>query len=95
MEDRLAGALADVHDDPVVLESRDPGGLRDKLEHPFRLVRWELRDLPEAGNVPLRHDEEMRIRLWVDVANGDEALRGVYVLALANELTEEAILRQR
>jgi hypothetical protein len=95
VEDRLARARSDVDEHAVVGETGLPGCLRDEVEHPFRLVRRELRDLAEAVDVPFRQDEEMGLGLRVDVANRDEPVRLRDVVALAGEPTEEAVLRQR
>jgi hypothetical protein len=54
VEDRLATALAHVHEDAVILEAGLAGGLGDEVQHPLRLVRRELGDLAEARDVPLR-----------------------------------------
>jgi hypothetical protein len=37
----------------------------------------------------------VRLRFGIDVADGDDALGGVDVLALAEEVAEEAVVRQR
>jgi hypothetical protein len=95
MEDRLAAALADVHHDAVVLEPRGLRRLGDELEHPFRLVGRKLGDLAERVDVPLRDYEQMGLRLRIDVANGDEALGRIDVVAFAGEPAEETVLRQR
>jgi hypothetical protein len=95
MEDRLPGSLADVHHHAIVLEPGHPGGLGHELEHPLRLLGWKLRDLAEARDVSLREHEQVRLRLRRDISDRDEAVRGMNVLALADELAEEAILRQR
>ena len=95
VEDRLTASFSDVDDHPVVLEAGRPGCLGDELEHPLGLVGRELRDLPKRVDVALRDDEQVRLGFGVDVAHGDEALGRANVLALAHELTEEAVLRQR
>jgi hypothetical protein len=43
----------------------------------------------------LGEDEEVRLRLGVDVADGDEAVALRDVVALPRELAEEAVVRQR
>jgi len=45
--------------------------------------------------MPFGDDEQMRLRFRIDVPDRDEPLGGVDVLALAEELAEEAIVRQR
>jgi hypothetical protein len=45
--------------------------------------------------VALRDDEQVRLRLGVDVADRDEAVRLRDVLALADERAEKAVVRQR
>ncbi len=95
VEDRLPGALADVHGEAVVLEAGLPRRVGHELEHALRLVRRKFSDLAEARDVPLGQDEQMRVGLRVDVADRDEAGAGVDVVALGVELAEEAVLRQR
>jgi hypothetical protein len=95
MEDGLTAAGTDVHEHAIVLQARIPRDLRDELEHPLRLVRGERGDVAERVDVPLREDEQMRLRLGVDVADRDEAVRLRDVLALADEGAEEAGVRQR
>jgi hypothetical protein len=94
MEDRLARALPHVDDDPVVVEACGPGRVGHELQHSLRLLGRELEYLAEAVDVALRQDEQVGVRLRVDVANGDEAVRRMDVLALANKLAEEAVVRQ-
>jgi hypothetical protein len=57
VEDRLARARSDVGEHAVVGEARLAGCRRDEVEHPFRLVGRELRDLTEAVDMTLRQDE--------------------------------------
>ena len=95
MEDRLPGAWADVHGEPVVVEAGPRGGLGDELEHAFCLISGEVPDLLEAGDVPLGEDEQVHIRLRVDVADRDEAVSGVDVVALGIKGAEQTVLRQR
>ena len=95
VEDRLATALAHVHEDAVVLEAGLAGGLGDELEHPLHLVGRELADLAEGRDVPLGQDEQVRVGPRVDVADRDEAVALRNVVAFPYELAEEAVLRQR
>src|SRR5687768_11520456 len=97
MEDRLAAAGADVDDDAVVLEPRLPRGVRDEAEHAAGFLVRERLDVPERVDVPLGEDEKVRRGLWPEVANGDESVARVNVVALTDEPTEEAvgIRRQR
>jgi hypothetical protein len=95
MEDRLAAALADVDNDSIVLEPCGLRGFGDELHHPLRLLFRELGDLAERVDVPLRNDEQVRLRLGVDVPNRDKAICRVDVLPLPEEGAEEAVLRQR
>ena len=94
VEDGLPGSGPDVHDNPVVIEIGDLGGLGDKLEHPFGLVRREGANVTERVHVPLWQHEEVGIGLRVDVADGDESVRRVDVIAFADQAAEKAI-RQR
>src|SRR5436190_1703359 len=73
----------------------NPGGLRDEVQHPLRLVRWELPDLAEGRHVPLGQDEQVRVGPRIDVTDGDEAVRLRDMVAFLYELAEEAVLRQR
>ena len=95
MEYGLAGALADVDGDTVVVEACDPCRLADELEHPLRLVRRKLPDLAEARDVPLRKDEKVRLGRRVDVANRDKALAAMDVISFADETAEQTVVRQR
>ena len=95
MEDRLAGAWADVHGEPVVLEAGPLGGLGDEFEHALRLVGGEVSDLLEAGDMALGEDEQVHVRLRVDVADRDEAVSGMDVVALGIQGAEQTVLRQR
>jgi hypothetical protein len=94
VKDGLPGSRADVDEHPVVIEPGQPRSLGDELEHPLRLVRRELPDLAKRLDVPLGQHEQVRIGLRVDVPDRDEALGGMDVVALADELAEEAV-RQR
>ena len=67
------GPTFDLH--LVVVEAGVARGLRDELEHPLRLARRELADLAERVDVVLGDDEQVHLRLRVDVVDRDEALR--------------------
>src|SRR5437588_9015203 len=95
MEDRLPCSRADVDDDTVIGQPLARSDFCDEFEHPFRLVGRKLRDLAEALDMPLRHNEQVRLGLRIDVADRDEALRLRDVLAFPVELAEEAVVRQR
>ena len=95
VEDRLAAARAHVDDDPVVLQTGLACGVGDEVQHAARLLGRELADLAERVDVPLGQDEQMRVRLRVDVADGDEPASGVDVVALADKPAEEAVVTQR
>jgi len=95
MEDRLAAALAHVHDDAIVIEARLARGLCHELQHPLHLVGREFADLAEARDMPLGQDEQVRVGPGIDVADGDEAVGLRDVVAFLYELAEEAVLRQR
>jgi hypothetical protein len=95
VKDRLAGSRTNVNGHAIVLETHLLGRPRDELEHALRLVRRKLADLLEARDVPLGKDEQVHIGLWVDVANGDEAVGGVDVIAVGVQVAEEAVVRQR
>ena len=95
VEDRLACAGADVDDDFVVLEAHEAGGFGDEEEHPARLIRRELADVAERLDVALRDHEDVRVSLRIDVADRDELVRRVYVVAVGEERAEEAVVRQR
>ena len=96
VEHRLAGARPDVDHDPVVLDTCDLRGLGDKLEHPFRLVGRKSADVTKGVHMTLRQHEEVRVGLRVDVADRDEPVTCVDVVALTDEVAEEAVgVRQR
>jgi hypothetical protein len=94
VEDGLAAARADVDEHAIVLEARPARGLGDEVEHPLRLLRRELAHVAEGLDVALGQDQQVRLRLRVDVADRDEALRLGDVVALAGELAEEAVVRR-
>ena len=95
VEDGLTAARPDVDEDAVVLEPGLAGELGDEGEHPLRLVGRERGDLAEGVDVALREDEQVGLRLRVDVADRDEAVGLRDVVALAVEPAEEAVVRQR
>jgi hypothetical protein len=45
--------------------------------------------------MPLGQDEQVRVGLGRDVADGDEAVGGADVVAVADERAEETVFRQR
>src|SRR5829696_1377465 len=91
VEDGLAAAGADVDHDAVVREACVARHVRHELEHSLRLVRSELRDLAERVDVTLRKDEQVRVRLRLDVADRDEAIRSGDVVAVSDEGAEQAV----
>ena len=95
MEDCLAAAGTDVDEHAVVLEPGAASDLSDEVEHPLRLVRGERGDVAERVDVPLGQDEQVRLRLRVDVADRDEAVRLRDGKPLVKERAEEAVVRQR
>jgi hypothetical protein len=95
VEDGLPRPLAHVDDNSVVVQSLGASSVRDELEHPLRLLRRELADLSEAGHVALGDDEQVDVRLRIDVGDGDESVRRRDVVALLVQPAEEAVLRQR
>ena len=96
VEDRLSAPRPDVDEHAVVLEPGVAGGLGDEFEHALRLFGRELGHVSERVHVALREDEEVRLRLRIDVADCDEPVPFVDVIALADELAEEAVVvRQR
>jgi hypothetical protein len=95
VKDGLASARPDVHEDAIVLQTGVTRGLGDELEHPLRLVGRKLGHVPERVHVPLGQHEQMDVRLRIDVPDRDEAVCLRDVVAFANELAEEAVVRQR
>jgi hypothetical protein len=96
VKDVLAGFAPHVDEDAVVLEPGFARRLGDEVEHALALIRRESGDVPEGVDMALGEDEEVRLRLRVDVPDRDEAVRLRDVVALADELAEEAVLvRQR
>jgi hypothetical protein len=95
VEDGLTRPRANVDGESVVVEPCPLGGLGHELEHALHLVGRKLGDLLEAGDVPLGEDEQVDVRLRVDVADGDEAIPGMDVVSVGVQLAEEAVVRQR
>jgi hypothetical protein len=95
VENRLASPLADVDEDAVVLEPLLSRRRGDELEHPLGLVRREVADVVEARDMTLGEDEQMDVRLWVDISDRYEAVGLCDVLSLLVEAAEEAVFRQR
>jgi hypothetical protein len=95
VKDRLARRRAHVDGDTVIRQPFACGDVGDELEHPLVLVRAELGDLAEGVDVVLRDDQQVDRRQRIDVADGDEAVDRVDVVALAVERAEETVLRQR
>jgi hypothetical protein len=95
VEHRLTRARAHIDDDTVIGQARSCSDFGDEVEHPLVLGGRELGDVVEAVDVPLRDDEEVRRRLRVDVADGDEPVGLGDVVALPVEPAEEAVVRQR
>ena len=95
VEHGLAGALADVDEDAVVVEALQPGDVGDEVEHGLRLVLLERRHLAKRVDVALGDDEEVDVGARVDVADRDEPVDGRDVVAVAVQLAEEAVVRQR
>ena len=54
VEDRLAPALAYVHNHAIVVEAGLARGFRDEVQHPLGLVGWELPDFAKGRDVTLR-----------------------------------------
>jgi hypothetical protein len=95
VEDRLSASRPDVDDHAVILEPRLARSLGDEVEHAFRFVGRELADLAEAVEMPLGKHEQVRLSLGIDVADRDEAVALADVVSLPDQLTEEAVVRQR
>jgi hypothetical protein len=95
VEDGLSCARAGVDDDPVVVQALLSCRLGDEVEHALRLLGRELADLVEGRDVTLREDEQVRVRLRVDVPDRDEAVGARDVVAVPVEPAEEAVVRQR
>jgi hypothetical protein len=91
VEDGLPRPGPDVHHDPIVLETGDLRRLGDELEHRSGLVRREGADVAKGVNVALREHEEMSVSLRVDVADGDESVTCMDVVAVADEGAEETV----
>jgi hypothetical protein len=95
VKDRLAGSGTGVDDDTVIAQPLACSHVGDEVEHALVLVGGELGDVVEAVDVPLGDDEQVRLRLRVDVADGDEAVDRRDVLAFAKERAEKTVVRQR
>ena len=61
----------------------------------LRLILSSLKSAEKDLRRPLSEDEEMRLRLRVDVADGHEPFVGVHVVSVRDELAEQTVLRQR
>ena len=72
VEDRLAGATADVDDHAVVLEVSLACRLGDELEHALRLLRAEVTDVAKRVDVALGKNEEAPEEVLVTAAVGDD-----------------------
>ena len=94
VEDGLPRARPDVHEDAVVLEARAARGAATAGIR-AALVVEEVADVAERVHVPLREDEQVRLRERRCIADRDEALLARDVVALGDEPTEEAVLRRR
>jgi hypothetical protein len=92
VEDGLARAGADVDHDAVVLQADGPSRIGHELEHPLGLVGRKVAYVAERLDVALREHEEVRVGPRVDVADRDEAVRGMHVVSFADELAEEAVV---
>ena len=96
VKDGLPGSRTDVDHHAVVLEPRDPCCLRNELEHALRFFRRKAADVAEGVDVAFRQHEQVRVGLRVDVADRDEPVGCVDVVALADEVAEETVgVRQR
>jgi hypothetical protein len=95
VHDRLSGAQPGVGGHAIVLQTRIPRNLGDELEHALGLVGGQLADVPERLDVPLGDDEQVRLGLRRDVPDRDEPVRLGDMVAVADELAEEAVVRQR
>jgi hypothetical protein len=95
VEDRLPAAPADVDDHAVIVEPGLARRVGDEREHPPRLVRLEFGDVAKGLDVPLGDDQEVGVRLRIDVADRDEPVALSNVLARGVQLTEQAVVRQR
>src|SRR5689334_826990 len=92
VEDRLARAGARVDDDTVIGQARVCSDLRNEVEQPLVLVGRIRSDFLEAVDVLLGNDEQVRLRLRVDVADGDDAVRRGDVVAVAEQRAEETVV---
>ena len=90
VEHRLAGAGPDVDDHAVVLESLGGRCLGHEPQHPPGLLVRERVDLAECVDVTLGQHEQVRVRGRRDIADCDEAVGCVYVVAAGDEPAEEA-----
>jgi hypothetical protein len=95
VEDRLTATGTDVDEHAVVLEAGAARHLRDEVEHSLRLVGGELGDVAERVDVPFRDDQQMSLRLWVDVPDRDETVSFRNGISLVEERAEKAVVRQR
>src|ERR1051326_477488 len=93
VEDRLARSRACIHHDTVVLQALARSNVGDEVQHPLVLIGREPGDFVEARDVPLRDHEQVRLRLRIDVPDGDEAIGRGHVLPVADQAAEQAVYR--
>ena len=75
----------DVDDHAVVLEALGSGDGGHEPQHPAGFLVRELVDLAERVDVPLGQDEQVRLGGGLNVADRDEAVGGVHVVAARDE----------
>jgi hypothetical protein len=91
VEDRLAARGSDVDEHSVVLEPGAAGGFGDEVEDALRLLGGKLGDIAKRVDVTFRDDQEVGFGLRVDVADCYDTLALGDVVAVADELAEEAV----
>jgi hypothetical protein len=74
VENGLARAWPDVHDDAIVIESCFGGRFGHEAEQPVGFFARERVDLEEACDVTLRYHEQVDGRLRSDVLDRDQAV---------------------
>jgi hypothetical protein len=62
---------------PVVGQAHLPGSVRDELEHALRFLLLEHCHVAKGLEMALRQDEQMDVRLRIDVLDRNEAVGAV------------------
>ena len=87
----LACSRPDVDDNAVVLEALRGCCLGHEPQHPARLLIRKRIDFAERVDVTLGQHEEMDVCRRRNIADRDEAVDRVHVVAPGDQVTEETV----